>query len=110
MSDYECKLDASGWELYSYEGEEGESVNRAKVKRRGVSLSKRLTKLVRKAKERLQANPMLSEAKVAASVRDEMYKLMSKYSDSGACDSEPEGVLVSELETAFDLEQYSLER
>lgn len=110
MSDYECKLSASGWQLYTYEWEDGEAKNRAQSKRRGQSLSKRLTKLVAKAKARLEASPMLSEAKLAAGVRDKMYELMSKYSDSGARDSEPEGVLVCELEQAFDLEEYSLER
>jgi hypothetical protein len=110
MTDYECKLTASGWQLYTYEWEDGEAKERAKSKRRGLSLSKRLTKLVRKAKERLKAEPMLSEAKLAAEVRDQMYDLMGKYADSGASDTEPQCVLVSELERAFELEEYSLER
>ena len=35
---------------------------------------------------------------------------MSKYADDGARDTEPECVLVAELERAFNLNQYSLER
>jgi len=107
---YECTLDVSDWQLYSYEWDDGEAKKRAESKRRAVSLSKRLTKLVGKAQERLKAEPALSERKLAEGVRDEMYKLMDKYADSGASDSEPQGVLVSELEEAFDLEEYSLER
>jgi len=110
MSDYECKLTASGWQLYTYEWEDGEAKKRAQSKRRGQSLSKRLTKLVAEAKARLKVEPALSEKKLAYGVQEKMYALMSKYSDSGARDSEPEGVLVCELEQAFDLEEYSLER
>ncbi len=109
-TEYTCTLDVSGWQLYSYEWEDGAAKNRARSKRHGESLSKRLTKLVAKAKERLGSEPMLSEHKLAEGVRDEMHKLMSQYSDSGAMDTEPQCVLVSELEEAFSLDQYSLER
>jgi len=111
MSDnYVCTLTNEGWQLYSYSYEDGVSKERARSKRRGDSLSKRLTKLVTKAKAKLTANPLLSEHKLAEQIRDTMYKLMSKYADDGARDTEPEGVLVSQLEEAFGLESYSLER
>lgn len=111
-TEYTCKLTASGWQLYTYEwdDEDGASKRRARSKRRGESLSKRLTKLVRAAKARLAQNPQLSERKLAIEVRDKMHKLMDKYIEDGAQDTEPQCVLVSELEEAFGLEQYSLER
>lgn len=109
-TEYTCTLTNEGWQLYTYSWEDGASKERARSKRRGESLSKRLTKLVREAKAKLKATPELSERKLAESVRDQMHKLMDKYSDDGAQDTEPQCVLVSELERAFGLEQYSLER
>jgi len=106
METYVCDMDADSWQLYSYDGYE----NQSRAKRRGVSLSKRLTKLVAKAKAELAKDPRLSEQKLAEGIRDVMYKLMNKYSDDGARDSEPEGVLVGELECAFGLDTYSVER
>lgn len=108
MTTYTCELTADGWELYGYD--DGESKLRARAKRRGLSLSKRLTKLVAAAKARLLKNPQLSEHKLAVETRDTMYKLMGNYADDGACDTEPQCVLVSELETAFGLDHYTLER
>ena len=49
-------------------------------------------------------------AKLAAKIRDTMQKLMGRFADKGACDTEPQCVLVAELERAFGLERYSLER
>ena len=111
-TDYTCTLTVNGWQLYSYEwdDEDGASKRRSRVKRRAASLSNRLTKLVRAAQKRLRENPQLSERKLAIEVRDKMHKLMDKYSDDGAQDTEPQCVLVAELERAFGLEQYSLER
>jgi hypothetical protein len=103
---YECRRDADGWQMYSYEGYE----HLRRAKRRGVSLSKRLTKLVNAAKAKLAVNPDLSERKLAVGVRDAMHKLMDKYADDGAQDTEPQCVLVAELECAFGLDQYSLDR
>jgi hypothetical protein len=100
-TDYICTLDAGGWQLYS------ETKGVGKVAR---SLSAKLTTRVKKAKARLKKEPALSERKLAAEIRDDMYGHMSKVSDFGARDSEPECVLVAELESAFDLDQYSLER
>jgi hypothetical protein len=107
---YVCSLTNEGWQMYTYEWEDGVSKERARSKRRGLSLSKRLTKLVEAAKAKLAANPLLSEHKLAESVRDEMHKLMNKYADDGAMDTEPQCVLVAELERAFGLDRYSLER
>jgi hypothetical protein len=106
MSEFTCTMDADGWALYSFDGYE----NLRRSKRRGLSLSKRLTKLVRAAKLKLVAEPRLSEQKLAEQIRDQMYKLMNKYADDGARDTEPEGVLVVALERAFGLDDYSLER
>ena len=103
---YTCTLTAEGWQMYSYEGYE----HRARSNRRGKSLSKRLTKLVALAKEKLRENRLLSERKLAEDVRDKMYRLMNQYADDGAMDTEPQCVLVSELERAFGLDSYSLER
>jgi len=109
---YACTLTVNGWQLYSYEWDEGPEATkaRARVKRRARSLSKRLTKLVRKAHERLAENPQLSERKLAEEVRDKMYALMGRYSSDGAMDTEPQCVLVAELEEAFDLPRYEMER
>jgi len=65
---------------------------------------------VRIAKDRLRAEPCLSEHKLATQIRDVMYKLMATYANAGASDTEPQCVLVDELETAFGLETYSLDR
>jgi len=98
---YVCTLDASGWQLYS------DMKGVGKVAR---SLSAKLTTRVAKAKKRLAKEPALSERKLAQKIRDEMYTHMDKVDDFGARDSEPEGVLVCELETAFGLDPFSLER
>lgn len=105
-TEYTCNLSVDGWQMYSFEDYE----HLARAKRRAASLSKRLTKLVRKAKADLADNPCLSESKLAVRVRDEMHKLMDKYGDDGAQDTEPQCVLVEELERAFGLDKYSLER
>ena len=110
MNTYVCDLDAGGWSLYLYDDDYSLATNRARSKRRGISLSKRLTKLVAKAKERLKANPLLAEVKLAEQIRDKMYKLMGKYDDDGAMDTEPQCVLVSELERAFGFDSYTLDR
>jgi hypothetical protein len=107
---YRCRLTNEGWQMYTYSWEDGAAKERARSKRRGESLSRRLTKLVNGAMDRLQANPELSERKLAEGIRDKMYKLMSKYADDGAMDTEPQCVLVEELERAFGLDSYSLER
>jgi hypothetical protein len=39
-----------------------------------------------------------------------MYEVMERVSKFGACDTEPSCVLVAELERAFGLDRYSLER
>ena len=112
--EYTCELSVGEWQLYSYD-DDGESKRRARVKRRAASLSKRLTKLVRAELASLgnsESWDVSTRKRIAAAirVRDKMYKLMSKYADDGARDTEPEGVLVSVLEIAFDLDSYSLER
>jgi hypothetical protein len=106
MTDYTCTMDADAWGLYSFDGYE----HLRRAKRRGLSLSKRLTRLVVAAKAKLTKSPMLSEQKLAEKIRDTMYVLMNKYADDGARDTEPEGALVCELERAFELDEYSLER
>lgn len=98
---YTCTLTADGWQLYS-------TMKGAKAV--AADLSGTLTVKVREAKARLAKEPCLSERKLAQQIRDEMYETMSRVSKFGARDSEPEGALVSELETAFGLEDYSLER
>lgn len=111
MTEYACTLDVGGWQIYSYDYDgDDTAADRARVKRRAASLSKRLTKLVHAARKRLAENPQLSERKLAVEVRDKMHKLMNKYADDGAQDTEPQCVLVAELEQAFGLESYSLER
>lgn len=45
----------------------------------------------------------ISMQKVAESIRDEMYAAMDAYCDEGACDSEPEAILVQTLEKALGL-------
>ena len=107
---YTCTLTASDWQLYTYSDDEEMSKERARSKRRGESLSKRLTKLVTKAQAELAENPAFSEHKLAVRVRDAMHKLMDKYADDGAQDTEPQCVLVDELEGVFGLDKYSLER
>ena len=101
---YVCKLDSDGWQLYSDEPGSTASADAARI------MSELLTELVANAKAQLKVTPALSERKLAINIRDAMYDLMDKFDNEGARDSEPEGVLVAELERAFDLDQYSLER
>jgi hypothetical protein len=101
MSDYTCTLTADGWQLYS--DMKGATAVAA-------DLSGTLTVKVREAKAKLKAEPMLSEQKLAESVRDAMYDVMERVSKWGAIDTEPCCVLVAELEDAFGLDQYSLDR
>jgi hypothetical protein len=75
-----------------------------------ADLSGTLTVKVREAKAQIRENKLLSERKVAIKVRDEMYATMERVSRFGAMDTEPQCVLVSELERAFGLDQYSLDR
>jgi len=109
MTDYVCKLTADGWQLYSFDAEEIENgkPDSASVAR---TLSMHLSHKVTEAKRALRSEPCLSEKKLARRIRDEMYTLMDKYSDAGASDTEPQCVLVNELERAFGLDSYSLER
>ena len=106
---YVCRLDADGWQLYTFDAEEIEA-GKPDSEASAREISAALTLAVREAKARLKADPCLSEKKLARKIRDEIYKVMDKHSKAGARDTEPEGVLVSELETAFGLEDYSLER
>ena len=101
MTDYTCKLDADGWQSYS---------DMKGSKSAAADLSGTLTGLVQKAKARLMAESCLSEHKLAEQIRDEMYGHMSRVSSLGFSDTEPCCVLVGELEEAFGLDQYSLER
>ena len=98
---YTCTRDADSWQLYS---------SMKGVKAVAADLSGTLTVLVRKALAKLEANPDLSERKLARKVYNEMYdKHMSRVDDFGACDTEPRGVLAHEVEKAFRLEPYSLD-
>lgn len=109
QTEYTCKLTPSQWSLYHFEPEEIEegSPDPAKVATR---LNMHLTHKVREAKRRLKADDCLCEKKLAAKIRDEMYKLMDEHSDAGACDTEPQCSLVAALEQAFKLDPYSLDR
>ena len=100
-TEYKCSLDARGWQSYfSMEGAESAAAD----------LSRTLTGLVQKAKTRLKADPCLSERKLAQRIRDEMHEHMDRVDDLGFADSEPQCVLVSELEEVFGLERFSLDR
>lgn len=101
MSDYTCTLDADGWQLYT---------DKKGAKAVAADLSGTLTVKVREAKAKLKAEPCLSERKLAKRIRDEMYEVMSKVSKWGARDTEPECALLAELEEAFGLDSYSLDR
>lgn len=48
--------------------------------------------------------------KGAERVRDKMYKVMEKYPEFGACDTEPSCVLVETIEKAMKLKPYELSR
>jgi hypothetical protein len=101
MTDYTCTLDPEGWQSYS---------DMKGAKAAAADLSGTLTGLVQKAKASLKAEPCLSEHKLAERIRDEMHQHMERVSSLGFSDTEPQCVLISELEEAFGLEQYSLER
>jgi len=101
MAAYTCTLDAEGWQSYS---------DMKGAKSVAADLSGTLTGLVQKAKARLKAEPCLSEHKLAEQIRNEMHKHMDRVSSMGFSDTEPQCVLVSELEEAFGLDQYSLDR
>lgn len=96
---YVCMLTHHGWQLYEDEGVEAVA----------AQLSAKLTEAVNKAKEELRANPCLSEEKLAYRVQKEMREVMYRVG-FGASDTEPDCVLVSELERAFGLERWSLDR
>lgn len=101
MSDYTCKFDANRWQLYS---------TMRGVQAVAADLSGSLTVHVRKAMADLMADSRLSERKLAESVRDTMYTHLAGAAKFGASDSEPQCVLVAELERVFALDEYSLER
>jgi Skp family chaperone for outer membrane proteins len=101
---YQCTLDSDGWQLYSDEDGETASADAAK------KLSAELTFNVTEAKRALRDEPCLSERKLAQKVQRKMSKLMEQFAKQGACDTEPSCVLVAELERAFGLDPYSLER
>jgi hypothetical protein len=102
MSDnYVCTLDADGWQIYT--SDKGSKAVAA-------DLTGSLNTLVAKAKARLKAEPMLSKHKLAEQVRNKMYTHMERVVRFGAMDTEPQNVLIDELETAFGLDAYSLER
>lgn len=97
---YTCKRDADGWQLYSsMEGAEDAA----------RTLSNLLTNLVNDAKARLDDEPFLSERKLAKHVVSEIYDAMSRLSRFGAADTEPRNVMLSEVERAFGLDEYTLE-
>jgi hypothetical protein len=98
---YTCTLTAEGWQAYS---------DMKGAKAVAADLSGTLTGLVREAKAKIKAEPCLSERKLAEQIRDKMHKHLDRVSKFGFADTEPQCVLVSELETAFGLESYSLER
>ena len=100
MSEYNCNLNSDGWQLYN--GPEGDQA--AEV------LSTALTAKVKASLQMLEDQPLFSASKLAVKVRDEMYQLMNQFINEGARDTEPECVLVDELERAFKLEPYSLSR
>ena len=101
---YTCTLDSDGWQLYS--DEDGETASSEAARK----LSADLTFAVTEAKRALRDEPLLSERKLAEKVRDKMGPLMEAFDDQGACDTEPQYVLVAEIERAFGLESNSLER
>ena len=97
---YTCRLDVQGWQLYKQPG----------AKRAADVISRNLTEKVRKAREMMTVEPLLSAHKLAEKIRDEMYTVMGRYRKHGAWDTEPSCVLVTELEKAFGLRTYSLDR
>ena len=98
---YECKLDADGWSLYS---------TMPKAGRAAKKLSRKLTKLVNEAKERIANEPLLNREAVAQiAVVDPFYEEMCKLSRFGAADTEPRNIMLVEVERAFDLDDYTLE-
>jgi hypothetical protein len=101
MEEYRCTRTAEEWQLYD---------SKAGAEPAAAALSAALTRLVSAAKAELVENRLLSEEKLAYRVRDEMYRLMDAYGQFGACDTEPECVLVAELERAFGLPEWSVDR
>lgn len=101
MTDYTATLTAEAWQLYTTSMDcdaAAEAINDA------------LTSEVQAAKARLEIEPALSKKKIAEQVRDAVYAVMNFFTDHGARDTEPEVVLVAELERIFGLRPYSLER
>ena len=103
---YTCTMDADDWQIFSFEGYE----RLEESKKAAVTMSGAMTVLVREAQVRLTADPCLSERKLAEQVRNLMHEKMNPFSDLGACDTEPSCSLVAELERAFGLDEYSLDR
>jgi len=97
---YTCTRDAESWQLYS---------TMRGVKAVAADLSGTLTVIVRNALAKLEADPDLSETKLARKAFNEMYEHLSHAGDFGACDTEPRGVLAHEIEKAFRLDPYTLD-
>jgi hypothetical protein len=85
-------MTANEWDLYS----DKEGADEA-----AATINEAVTKEVRKV---LAADPKLDKRKLAAQARDNVYKVMDGIIGFGARDTEPETVLVIELEDALGVE------
>ena len=96
---YTCKRNVMGWQLYDVEGatEAADKINRI------------LSEKVNAALARIEADPDLSEKKLARRIENEMCPVLEELSDFGAGDGEPYQVLLHELEKAFRLDPYELD-
>lgn len=99
--DYTCVRNKYGWQLYT---------DMPGVSKAANAISKSVTNNVRKAKEQLAKDRRLDPKKLAYEVQAKVRKVMETYADFGARDSEPDGALCAELEKAFGLPEYSVER
>ena len=89
---YKCELDARGWQLYASSMDCTPAV---------IGMNNAMNEHINSAFKLLATNELLSEQKVAQQVVYDMKKVLRKYMDYGAGDSEPECALCYEVEHAF---------
>lgn len=99
--DYKCKQDAEGWELYSHLDGAPEAAK---------ALSAALTAKIRNALHCHAFPSKGTKVRLAREVRAAMRAEMETHGDLGACDTEPEFVLVEEIREAFGLDYVDFNR
>lgn len=67
-----------------------------------------LDRLFEQCKKDLEHNPLLSETKLARRTLEKMRALLEMFPQFGACDSEPDAVLVWEIKRFFGIDSFEV--